>query len=411
MKSKTGINRTHVKESNLAQIIRQLHFNDDCTRVSLSHALGLTQPAITKLVNKLMQSGLVVETSSIDSGKGRRPIALKVNGERYLLLAGRINRDYISAAMYDLNGKLHAYCDEQFRPVIGARECTIHLRRLLLDCAAGAGAKILGVGMALPGPFDSRHGRIALMSGFPGWDQIDLRHELSDALGLPVFLEHDANCGALAELWYGEHRNLENMLYVVGDRGVGAGIILNGQIYNGISGFTGELGHVSINCFGPRCECGNRGCLELYGSTVALEEEYQRSLFGMWQRGEGQSRTGRINARDICRMVREEDPLAKAAYERTVGYLAFGTVGVINMLNPEAVIFSDKITEGGPFFLDVARGMLKRHLMPDVYNNLIVDTSALQNSGKVRDPMLLGASVLAFENIMEHFPQLLFEDA
>lgn len=116
METKSGINRTALKENNLIQIIRCLHFQDNCTRVFLSRELGLTQAAITKLVNELLNIGLVTETSSIDSGKGRHPIVLKLNGDRYLTLAGRVNRDYVSAGLYDLNGKMYAHLDEPLRP-------------------------------------------------------------------------------------------------------------------------------------------------------------------------------------------------------------------------------------------------------------------------------------------------------
>ncbi|NLF27313.1 MAG: ROK family transcriptional regulator [Clostridiales bacterium] len=401
MNAKSGSNQTGLKDANLSRIIRALHFDENCTRVSLARDMGLTQASITKLVNELIRSGLVVETNSVESSKGRRPIRIKLNGNKYLTLSGRVNRDYVSAALYNINGRLCYYNDERIRPAGGAREAMNHLKRMMREGLQIAQATVLGIGMALPGPFDARHGRIALMSGFPGWEQIDIRRELNEALALPVFLEQDANCGALAELWYGKYRNLNNMLYIAGDRGVGAGLILNGQLYKGMSGFAGELGHMSINCFGPLCECGNRGCLELYGSAVALEEEYQRSLFDLWQRGEGRSRAGSVTARDICRMVREDDALARCAYEKTIGYLAFGTAGMINTLNPEAVIYADRITEGGQFFLEVVRETLKRHLMRDVYEELIVDTSALQNAPTVRDPMLLGASVLVIEQMLE----------
>lgn len=407
MKINTGINRTSLKENNLIQIVRCLHFQDDCTRVSLSRELGLTQAAITKLVNELISIGLVTETSSIESGKGRHPIRLKLNGDRYQTLAGRINRDYVSAGLYDLNGKMYAHLDEPLRPDMDVRKTTNRLKEMLRECMAAAHTRVIGAGLALPGPFDARHGRITLMSGFPGWNSVDLRHEMMETLDLPVFLDQDANCGALAELWYGEHRNIRNMVYIVGDRGVGAGIILNGQIYKGESGFAGELGHMSINCFGPRCECGNRGCLELYASTLALEAEYQRSLFSMWQRGEGMSRTGQVSAPEICRMVREGDRLACMAYEKTASYLAFGAVGIVNTLNPEALIFSDKITAGGSFFLEAVRSTLKQYLMPDIYNNLIVDTSKLQNTPAIGDPMLIGAGVLVLESLMETSPQIL----
>ena len=401
MQGKSGINQTSLRDANLKLIIRALHAQQNCTRVSLARDTGLTQATITNLVNWLIETGLVVESFSLESEKGRRPIALNLNGEKYLTLTGRVNRDYVSVGLYDIAGKLYFYEEEKVRPVLGAEDAFNRLKSLMHSAIRSSSATILGIGMAVTGPFDYRQGRIALMSSFPGWEQIDLKPELEKEFHLPVCLEQDANCGALAELWYGAHKHSQNMLYILSDRGVGAGLILNGQIYRGRAGFAGEFGHMSINCFGPLCECGNRGCVELYGSTLALEAEYQRSLFEIWQQGGGRMCNAQVTATDICRMVREDDPLARRAYEKAVGYLAFGAAGAINLLNPDVVIFADKITEGGDYFLEIVKSTFSRYLMHDVFEELIVDVSTLQGSPEVRDPILLGAGVLVLEHLLE----------
>ena len=112
-------------------------------------------------------------------------------------------------------------------------------------------------------------------------------------------------------------------------------------------------------------------------------------------------RNAQVTATDICRMVREDDPLARRAYEKAVGYLAFGAAGAINLLNPDVVIFADKITEGGDYFLEIVKSTFSRYLMHDVFEELIVDVSTLQGSPEVRDPILLGAGVLVLEHLLE----------
>lgn len=403
------MNHLSLKESNLMEIVRTLHFNQINTRSTLAKQLGVTQAAITKLVNELMQYSLVSEEAVIAGKKGRPAIQLKFNGERILVLTGRINRDYISCAIYDLNGTLYEYSERKISSSTRANEAVAMFGDLGSSMLNKADRRVIGLGMALPGPFDARHGRIALMSGFPGWEYIDLQKELTDRLQLPVFLEHDANCGALAELWYGDDRTVENMVYIVGDRGVGAGIILGGRVYQGEQGFAGEIGHTTINCFGPKCECGNRGCLELYGSTRALEAAYRDMVFNAWQKNNSleDEDTADLSAKDICALVLQGDEMACRAYKKTVAYLSIGAINLINLLNPEAVVFSDKITDGGPLFLEVAKNTLKEHLMPDVYQSLKISTSSLQYNALVADPMLLGTSVVVFEQIMTRSPQRL----
>lgn len=238
------------------------------------------------------------------------------------------------------------------------------------------------------------------MSGFPGWDKIDIQQELENEFHIPVFMDHDAKCGALAELCCGEYRMKNHLLCICCDRGVGAGFILGNQIYHGSSGYAGEIGHMSINLFGPTCECGNHGCLELYCSTNALEQEYRKEAFEMMRSCEPD--LSHVTAQDILRMARDKDPLAEKVYTRMVGYLAFGTVGVINTLNPEVVIFADKIIEGGELFIQTMRAVLKNYLLPEVYESLIVDVSTID-----AEPMLLGASVLVFDALLSQ-PSLYF---
>ncbi len=401
MKLLRGINNHRLKENNLSLIIRTIHASEACSRISLVHSTGLKQATITNIVNQLLEWGLVIETESLEARLGRKPVCLRINDAPYRVMGVRINRDYVMAAMYDIGGNQHAMREERIRAQDGARNAMDRLKGLIRALLEGADRPTLAIGAALPGPFDRTNGRITLMSGFPGWDEIDIALELTDAFSLPVFLDHDANCGALAEQWYGGHRTDADMLYVVGDRGVGAGLILDGQIYRGGQGFAGEIGHSSINMFGPVCVCGNRGCLELYCSADALENEYKQRAFHLLDPTTDQEMY--VSAEEICRRVRAgKDEHALRAYEKVVSCLAFGTVSIIHATNPSVVVFADKITSGGDFFLDVVRRTFDRYLMKQLQPNIQVCMSALGG-----EPMLLGASVLAFDQLLNH-PSMAF---
>jgi N-acetylglucosamine repressor len=380
-----GINRDTQKEANLSLVIRALHADPLATRTSLSRSTGLKQAAITKIVQRLQDWGLVSETSEQKSALGRKPIGLKLNAERYLLGAVRINREYLSCGIYDISGKLHALLQRKNHPEKGAQAALSALESLVAQALART--PVMALGAALPGPFNARTGRITLMSGFPGWADLDIKSSLERASGVPVFLEHDANCGALAELWHGDHRRDENLLYVVCDRGVGAGLIVKGAIYHGASGYSGEIGHASINFAGPLCECGNRGCLELYASSEVLRETYALSRLT----GGGAP----LAADEILAMSRAGDCAAQEAYARVSGHLAFGIAGLINTLNPDCVVFADRMVEGGPVFLQTVESVLKRHLMPEIFSSLKISVNQLPG-----DPMLLGASVVALDNLL-----------
>lgn len=398
MQRTTGLNQLSQKENNLSLIIRAIHRNDPISRVKLSECTGLKQATISKIVNQLIEWGVVQETESLEGSLGRKPIGLTLKSENFLLMAVRINRDYLYVSIYDISCRMYFFRETKIDAAFGAQASIALLKQMMGEALKAVDLPVMGIGVALPGPFDVSRNRITLMSGFPGWNKIDIRGELQEAFHLPVFMDHDAKCGALAEVWHGKHRMMSEMVYICCDRGVGAGLVLGGQIYHGRTGFAGEIGHMSINLFGPLCECGNRGCLEHYCSTTALEQEYGREALDL----AAPIDMDHVTAKDILRMVRDRDPLATRAYTRVVKHLALGAVNVVNALNPQAIIFADKIIEGGDVFIETVRDVMKSYLLEDIYNNLVIDTSTVEG-----DPMLLGASVLVFEELLSR-PSIYF---
>ncbi|MHC1693104.1 MAG: ROK family protein [Sphaerochaetaceae bacterium] len=386
-----GINQDRQKENNIKQIIHLLYRTESCSRVSLANIMNLTQAAITKLVNPLIGCGLVEEVQLIETASGRKPKQLKLVPNRFAIISGRINRDYISVALYNLRGNLLCDYTEPIEPRTSPETAFERFKAMISGLTEKTTARILGIGIAVPGPFNMFSNTVTLMSGFSGWDRIDIKSGLEKEFNLPVFLEQDANCGAIAELWCG-NRSLDDFIYVTADRGVGSGIVIDGRIYRGNVGYAGEFGHMSISFNGPECECGNHGCLELYCSTTALEAEYNRAVFNE----NSKVATGTVQASDILGLVRENDPIAKASYDAILKYLAFGCASLINILNPDAIVFADKITYGGGFFLTTMRKYLKQFLMPELFERLAIDVSHFTG-----DPTILGASVLVLDQMLE----------
>ena len=378
----------------MSVVLRALLSDENCyTRIQLARETGLAQATITKIMAQLIEWGMISEHETIGIGVGRKAVRLRLNAENYRVIAVRINRHYIVAAIYDMKG--HKY--DTMRCDISSEEGAAHsFQRLIQELTAliaRSEKPVMGIGIAVPGPFNYTTGRITLMSGFPGWNEIDIRGTLCEAFHMPVFVDQDANCGALAELWYSNGKSISNMLFITADRGIGAGLILDSAVYRGHDGFAGELGHSSINIFGPRCECGNRGCLELYGSTTALENIYHNDVFDPILSNVDDMQ---ISANQILDLVRQEDPVACRAYQKTVGYLCFGLVGSINTLNPDTIVFADRMINGGDLFLKAANATFKQYLMPEIFNRLHVKICDLEG-----DPMLLGASVLAYDYMLQ----------
>lgn len=391
-----AVNRDNHKDNNYRLLIRMIHADHECSRIKLARDTGLSQATITKLVSQLIEWGVVQDRENLYTAIGRKPIRLKLSNDNYLLGGIRIARNYATVGLFTLNGRPTLIR----RMEIKNQDATATMNQisdLFTSLMETADRKILGVGVAVPGPLHIESGTVALMSSYPGWDRINIRECLEDKTGLPIFLEHDANCGAIAELWYGGHERDTSLLFVLGDQGVGGGLILNGEIYHGALGYSGEIGHASINFEGPICECGNRGCIELYTSTLTMRSAYLAERLRT-----DQSHQRDITTDDFLALSRENDPIARSIYETAVSQLAFGLVGFINTLTPSAVVFSDPITTGSDSFLKITKKTFKKYLMPQIYDKLVVNTCSLDN-----DPMLLGASVVAFEQLIQK-PSIIF---
>jgi predicted NBD/HSP70 family sugar kinase len=206
----------------------------------------------------------------------------------------------------------------------------------------GDGRKVLGIGLAVPGPVIYDEDKIAYMSAFPGWENISIKKELYEAFGIPVLLEHDGVCFALSEWWDRDSQNYRLMVCVLAGQGVGAGIVDGGRPIRGALGCAGEIGHMTLDIHGPRCDCGNYGCMEKYASTLALEKRMAEALktrpeHPLYGRAPGY--------REILKAVREGDELATELFTEAVTYLGYGIVNLINLLNPDIVVVTDSMAE------------------------------------------------------------------
>jgi hypothetical protein len=223
MQYESGINRDAQREGNLSLVIRALHSGRAETRIDLARFTGLKQATITKIVKQLADWNLVRETTGRDAPLGRKPMGLTLNLDRFLLGAARVNREIPRLRGLRPRRESPRPPANREQPGGGRGGFAVGAEGARAGDSrprAGGGHR---AGRGAAGPFNARTKRITLMSGFPGWSKVDIEEGLAGATRAPVFLEHDANCGALAELWYGEHQRDENLLYVVCDRGVGAG--------------------------------------------------------------------------------------------------------------------------------------------------------------------------------------------
>jgi N-acetylglucosamine repressor len=392
--TKRGINLEDVQDLNRALVIRLLRKLRLCSRADLAKQSGLKQSTITNIINDFIGWNLVTERGIIDGAKGRRSIGISLNTELFKVIAVRLARKYFSVGIFDLWGSGDVVLQEPLEVFEGSSKAIKRIVDAVTALIASrAEDRILGIGVAIPGPFFRSEGKIALMTEFPGWEQIALEEDLRSAFHIPVYLEHDANSGALAEWWLGPHRReTGTMVYVAAGQGIGAGIVIDGRLFRGTLGIAGEIGHMSIEFDGPKCECGNNGCLEHYCSTIALEREVKKSLISFPDSTLQQDHSFTA----IMKALEAGDELAARELRRAAWYLGFGLVNVVNLFNPDVITIGDDLARAGAPLLEAVQQTVRSHVLPSVYRSLHIELSSFET-----DPVLVGVSTLVVEKALQ----------
>lgn len=396
-----GENLVSLKDKNIALIIKLLQKNGELSRVILSKLTGLTQASITNITLELIEKKIITETRMTYGKKGRRSIGVALNENKCCYIGARINRDYISAALFDFCGNELKEINEKIGLNKNPADVLERACQILRSFINEAPQKVIGIGMALPGPMIPSKGKILLMSGFPGWEYVSIKEELAgivNEFGVDLILDHDANCGAMAEIIYGKNA-LDNALYIVGDMGIGCGIIMNGKLYIGREGLSGELGHISIDYNGAICECGNYGCLEMYCSLKAIEADYAKI-----NTEDNKDNKSTISFENIKELALQNHAPAIKAINNAATFLGIGLTGIINLLNPDEIILSDRIFEAGDIFIKPLESVLEKRLIKEIYAGLKIR----RRSEFGCDPYLLGAGALIFNKILESPTKYLF---
>lgn len=213
----------------------------------------------------------------------------------------------------------------------------------------GAMDDFAGVGIGSPGPLDRKSG-IVINTPNLGWRNFPLRDLISNATGLPAVLDNDANCATYGEWWLGAARNVDTLVGLTLGTGIGGGIVLNGEIFHGVSDAAGEIGHMTIEANGRKCKCGNYGCLEAYASGPAIAA---RAVEGVEAGADSllpdlvNNRLEDITAATVYEAVVLGDPYANDVMRETAKFLGAGVANMINILNPAMIVIAGGVTKAG----------------------------------------------------------------
>jgi glucokinase len=266
---------------------------------------------------------------------------------------------------------------------------------LLLDKSNVGLSQLDSIGIAAAGAIDFENGVVTSSPNLPGWCNVPLRDIVKRQYGVDVFLVNDASAAALGEHRMGAGRGVNNLIYLTVSTGIGGGIIINGGLYLGPCGCAGEIGHMTIDVDGPRCNCGNVGCLEMLASGTAVAREAMRRI----SYGEKSSLTrmvgGKlegITAERVAMAAQGGDLLASDVIYRAATYLGVGMVNLVNIFNPEMIVVGGGMSKMGDLLLEPAKEVvMKRAFQLCAQVVRIVPAQLGDDSG------VLGAAIFARE--------------
>ena len=254
---------------------------------------------------------------------------------------------------------------------------------------------VCGLGAAVASPVDARTGTLRHPPNLPGWDGVCLKGEWAGGLGLPVYVGNDGNLAALGEHRFGAGRGATDIIYLTLSTGIGGGVITGGRLMEGARGYGGELGHISIDRNGPRCNCGNIGCWEAIASGIAIARRARERLAAgapSVLRDMTGGALDRVDAALVAQAARNGDAMSVALLEEVARDLAVGIVSLVHVFNPERIIIGGGVGRDWPLLRPVIEPYVRTHAMPVMRERLEIVMSALGG-----DAGLVGAAARVFD--------------
>lgn len=351
-----------MREVNRSIVLDIIRRGGRVSRTDLARRSALTKPTVSAIVEDLLARGIVQEVGygkTVASG-GRRARLLEFNDASAAYLGICLGVNTTTVGLADARGEIRVR--REVPTLHGDPEATVKsVAALVEEVCAEAGFprdRLQAVGVTVPGMVDAASGRVALAPNLE-WTDVPIRDMLGAALGVPVVVNNVTSAGAIAEGRVGVAKGVRSFVWAYVGTGVGAGIVLDGHVFSGTQGFSGEIGHCAVVDQGPECACGMRGCLETMVSGRAIVRAVETAL----EKGEPSSLRGQSNldAAAIAVAARAGDELALRVFGEVGEHLGVGVSYLVNILDPQMVVLGGGVMEAADLLLEGTKASMARH--------------------------------------------------
>ncbi|PAE36766.1 ROK family transcriptional regulator [Bacillus sp. 7884-1] len=339
-------NQQIVKKNNKALVLQLIMEKEPISRADIAQVSGLHKATVSSLVNELLEEALIFESGPGESSGGRRPVILHFNKVAGYAVGIDIGVNYVLCVLTDLNGNILIEKNQSVKRTPYPSIMTIiqSMIQSIIDEMPASRYGIVGIGVGVPG-IVNKQGSILLAPNL-GWTNIQLKKDLEELFHVPIIIENEANAGAFGEQQFGAGQDFQNIVYISAGIGIGVGIILNKELYQGKNGFSGEMGHMIIDLNGKPCSCGSRGCWEAYASENALLELANSD-----------------SLESLIELAENGDETAQKLFGEIGTYLGYGINNIINTFNPDQVILGNRLALARQWIEQPIRTTIENHTL------------------------------------------------
>ncbi|MDE5051212.1 ROK family transcriptional regulator [Niallia taxi] len=358
-------NQQLVKKENKSLVLSQIINHAPLSRADIAQRSGLNKGTVSSLVAELIEEKLINESGPGESSGGRRPVMLHFNHGAGHTIGIDLGVNYILGVLTDLSGNIVVHKNEAYKNT--SYEDTIsrvvNIIKFLISAAPPSPYNIVGIGVGTPGIIDKK-GTLLLAPNL-GWHDIPFQTELEKIFQIPVIVENEANTGAYGEKQFGVGQHADNLIYISAGIGIGAGIIINGELYSGFTGYSGEVGHMTIDRNGAKCTCGNKGCWELYASEQAL-----------LSKANSKNLPKEIGLDDIISLAKEGNKEILETLAEIGENLAIGIINIIHAFNPEQIIIGNRLASCKQWLEPKVKEVIQQYTSPFNQTDIRIDFSS-----------------------------------
>jgi glucokinase-like ROK family protein len=371
----------NTKNINRRVVLDLIRFTPEgISRAEVARQMGLTRSGVWGIITELNTKSLIEEIKIGETSGGRRPILLSINQKIGFVVGIDMGATHLGIKVTDFSAQVLQEVEQPFSleadPVSCIRQIDLCLKKILYQMQLELN-QISAIGISVPGPVNYESGMVSSAPIMPGWDEFPIRSYLQQLWQVPVVVGNDAEMGALGEWSYGVGRGENYLAYVKVGTGVGAGFILDGQIYRGKKGSAGEIGHITIRENGPKCSCGNYGCLEAMAGGRAIARNAgesikrgQRTLLSMLD-------PTKIMAINVAQAAQKGDLVAQQIIAEAGSYLGIAIASLVNLFNPGMIIIGGGVSQIGDLLLEPIRKTVMERSLSSAAKEVRITTAVL----------------------------------